>query len=101
MDRRLQLRDKFREILDSQNVYFQPPATVKMKYPAIVYELSDIDELHANDGSYIRRRRYTTTLIDLNPDSEFVDKILAIPGARFNRFYSADNLNHFVFEIVY
>lgn len=101
MDRRLQLRDKFREILGTKNVYFQPPASVRMTYPAIRYELSDIDEVHANNGSYLRMRSYMVTLIDPNPDSEYVDKILAIPGARFNRFYSADNLNHFVFEIYY
>ena len=31
------------EVLGSDNVYYQPPESVKMKYPAIVYTRDSID----------------------------------------------------------
>lgn len=101
MNSRLELQKKLCDILGSKNVYFQPPESVKMQYPAIVYSLSGIKELHANDSSYLRRRRYTLTLIDKNPDSPYLDEILAFPRARFDRSFSSNNLTHFVFELYY
>lgn len=89
------------EILGSENVYFQPPATVKMNYPAIVYGLSNITSTFANNSSYKRARAYQVTLIDKNPDSEYVDKILALPMCSFDRHFKSDNLNHFVFTLYY
>lgn len=43
MASRLNLQTFLEEILESRNVYFQPPESVKMKYPAIVYALDDIE----------------------------------------------------------
>ena len=36
-------------ILGSPNAYFQPPANVQMKYPAIVYVLKGIDTIRADN----------------------------------------------------
>lgn len=101
MASRLQLQTLLEEILGSNNVYFQPPATVRMSYPAIVYSLNGIDSEHADDASYIQSRSYEIILIDRDPDSETIDKILTLPMCRFNRHYSADNLNHYVFTLYY
>jgi hypothetical protein len=57
MASRLALHEIRCEILDSRNVYFQPPASVKMKYPAIVYGLEDIQNRFANDGVYSSKRQ--------------------------------------------
>lgn len=99
MPSRLDLHAKFEAILGSENVYFQPPASVRMKYPAIVYKLNLIDAQHANDGIYLQHPGYEVTLIDRNPDSEFVGQIMRIPYCKFDRYYPADNLNHWVFTI--
>ena len=99
MANRLNLQTTFEEILCNRNVYFQPPSSVQMKYPAIVYNLSDIGKKHANNRTYKKLPSYTVTLIDRNPDSEYVDKILELPYCSFDRFYTANNLNHFVFTI--
>lgn len=50
MDRRPELGRIFRDILGSDHVYFQPPETVKMKYPAIKYERSDMEIMHADNN---------------------------------------------------
>ena len=99
MASRLKLHEVLQEVLNSENVYFQPPA--KMNYPCIKYELSDIDASYANNAIYTKINRYTVTLIDRNPDSKFVEKIQALPMCRFDRPYVADNLNHWVFELYF
>ena len=98
---RLTLQSMLEEILGSSNVYFQPPASVMMKYPAIRYKLSDIENQHANDGVYKSCKQYEITVIDKNPDSTIPDRVNQIQSARFARSFVADNLNHWIFEITY
>lgn len=72
MASRLDLQTFLEELLKSKNVYFQPPESVKMKYPAIVYALDDIENVHADNGVYSSHRHYSVTVIDSDPDSELV-----------------------------
>ncbi len=81
--------------------YFQPPATVSMKYPAIVYAINGKDNRHADDRVYLSLNRYSVAVIDSNPDSEIIDKINELPMCRFDTSYTKDNLNHIVFEIYF
>lgn len=101
MASRLELQSKFEDILGSRNVYFQPPSSVRMQYPAIVYSRKNIEGRFANDKVYRKLPCYEAILIDKNPDSEFIDKILELPYCSFDRHYEADNLNHDVFTIFY
>lgn len=97
---RLDLQKKLEKFLGSRNVYFQPPATVKMKYPAIVYELDDIDISSADDLNYLYNKRYSITIIDADPDTKYADQFIAtFRGARFDRYFVSDNLNHYIFTI--
>lgn len=99
MASRLDLHEKLCAILGTRNAYFQPPASVQMKYPAIVYRRKDIYTRFANNAVYMQSSSYEVVLIDKNPDSEFVDKILRLPYCSYDRHYTADNLNHDVFTI--
>ena len=81
--------------------YFQPPETIKMKYPAIVYALEDIENTFADDGVYLSNRKYLVTVIDKNPDSSFIDIVAKLPTCRFVRHYKSDNLNHYVFTLYF
>lgn len=97
--RRLELDAKFKKL--TPNVYFQPPASVKMKYPAIRYEISRMDLTSADNLPYLLDRGYQVTVIDSDPDSDIAEAISKWPMCRFNRSYTAENLNHFVFIIYY
>lgn len=97
MNKRLELHEVLCDILGSRNVYYQPPETVKMKYPAIVYSRTDIDNEYGDNLAYIQKRKYLITLIDKNPDSEFVNKLANLSKCKYIRNYKADNLNHDVF----
>lgn len=101
MQSRLKLHEVLCGILGSRNVYFNPPASVKMKYPAIVYSRSDIDNHHANNAVYNQDMAYEITVVDEDPDSEFVTAVSKLPLCRFSRHYVADNLNHDVFTLYF
>lgn len=101
MSRRQELHAILVDLLGTGNVYFQPPSTVKMKYPCIVYNRSSIDTRFANNQLYNHQYNYTVTVIDSNPDSDIPDRIIRLPLCRFDRHYTADNLNHDVFNVYY
>ncbi len=101
MDRRPELHERLCDILGSRNVYFQPPESVKLKYPAIVYSRSTIDNTHADNLPYLQKIEYMVTVIDKDPDSEIVQRMSQVPYCRHNRHYKADNLNHDTFILYY
>lgn len=101
MDKRLKLHEELCAILGSRNVYFQPPENIRMEYPAIKYSLQDNRNTHADNRVYFQSRLYDITVIDRNPDSEIMKRISQMRGARFDRSYTSDNLNHWVFTLNY
>jgi hypothetical protein len=96
-------RSELQTLLKSftNNVYFQPPPTVKMVYPCIVYRRDNANTRFAGDKPYKRMTRYQVTIIDRDPDSSICDKIADLPMCIFDRFYTADNLNHDVFKLFF
>ena len=117
MGRRIELHELLCDVLassgiwdlpDSQgeqesrrHVYFQPTVNIQLAYPCIIYSLSDISTQFADNISYLYQRRYTLTVIDRNPDSTIVDRVLSLPRCVFDRAYTADNLHHWAFIIYY
>lgn len=102
MASRLKLHEELCELLESRNVYYQPPASVLMKYPCIKYSRSGIDHKRANDMIYGNTNRYEVIVIDPDPDSKIPEKILShFRMCSFDRGYAADNLNHFVITLYY
>lgn len=101
MDKRQQLQSKLEELLGSRNVYYQPPSSIQMKYPAIRYKKSKIDSVLANNKKYINKNRYEIIVIDTMPDNPVIEKILELPYSSYDRWYTADNLNHDVITLYY
>lgn len=101
MASRLDLHEIFCGLLETRNVYFQPPSTVKMQYPAIKYSLNNIDNTHANDAAYNQQHSYEVIVIDKDPDNMIMKRVSALPYCRFDRYYIADNLNHYVFTLYF
>lgn len=101
MDRRLELNQLLRDILGSGNVYFQPPSSVQMSYPAIVYSRDSVKTEYANDLPYLNRNRYKITVIDRNPDSKIPDSIAKLPLSKFSTSFVVDNLNHTIFSLYF
>lgn len=98
---RLGLHEKLVETLGSNKVYYQPPETLKLVYPCIVYSLETINTSYADDMNYKREKSYLVTLIHKDPENDIVDKLLDLEMSSFDRHYTSDNLHHFVFTIFY
>jgi hypothetical protein len=98
---RLELQALLEDILGSRNVYFQPPESYKIKYPCIIYSLSNMDKIFADNKSYLNKKSYQLIIVDKNPDSQIPNKVSELEYCHFNSFYASEGLNHFVFTIYY
>jgi len=96
---RLELHNFLKTFTD--NVYFQPPSSTLMKYPAIVYNLNNNQKVYANNDTYLKHNRYTVTVIDRDPESAIAKQIEDIKMCSFDRSFTSDNLNHFVYTLYY
>lgn len=100
-EKRLELHELLVAILGSRNVYYQPPESIRMHYPAIKYSRDDIRNNFANNGVYTQQYAYEITVIDENPDSEIVDKVSKLPTAKFVTHFTSDDLNHDIYKIIF
>lgn len=101
MRKRIELHSLLVSILRSPNVYFQPPPSVKLKYPCIIYQRSYVDTEHADNIPYRLQPRYSITFVSQDPDSPIPFAIAKLPTAKFDRAYTADGLNHTIYTIYY
>lgn len=101
MGKRTDLQTILEGLLGSRNVYFQPPESVKLKYPCIIYSRDYGETRFADNLPYNHQIRYKVTVIDSNPDSEILNKVVALPSCSFSRHYTADNLNHDVYNLYF
>jgi hypothetical protein len=99
MASRLQLQTLFEGI--TQDVYFQPPPNIQMRYPCIVYQRDISRTSFADNLPYIHAKRYQVTVIDRDPDSELPDMVEALPYCSLNRSFAAESLNHYVFTLFF
>lgn len=99
MGQRLELQTLLEAICP--NVYFQPPADVKLVYPCIVYQRDDADTRFAANKPYRYETRYQVTVISRTPDSDIPLKIAFLEKCVYDRFYVANNLNHDVYTLYF
>ncbi len=102
---RAELQSALKDILGSGNVYYEPPETVKLKYPCIIYNLARMHNRSAdNYGPFIRYDSYTVMYITSETmttrgEDSVLEKLMALRGCVFDRTYVADRLHHYVFTV--
>lgn len=102
MSSRIELQTKLEAVLGLKNVYFQPPESLKLKFPAIVYSLATIQTVKADDKNYFRNNRYTVTLIHSDPDNTLKDSILEeFEMISMDTIYAKDNMYHYVYDLYF
>lgn len=97
--RRIQLHQILKEFSD--NVYYQPPESLKLKYPCIVYTKEDINTNYADDKTYSKSDEYLLTVIGLDPDIDIPNRLLELPYCTFDRRFTGDNLYHDVLRLYF
>lgn len=98
---RLELQTKLEAVLGTNKVYFQPPASLTLTYPCIVYKRSGIKSLFGDNIPYFLEKEYTLTVIYKDPDSDLMDKVAQLPKCKLDRTFTNDNLYHAVFTIYF
>jgi hypothetical protein len=77
MASRLKLQEELEKILGSNNVYFQPPASVKLKYPCIIYNLDTTFIRRADNKMFMSYNRYHVKHIFKSLEKEKKDTLLS------------------------
>lgn len=99
---RSRLRSKLREVLGSSAVYYDPPESVKMDYPAIVYKHSDTRYKSADGKPYIIWHIYRCTVIAKDDDvADAIGYKLArtVDGIKYDRSDESDGLHHRIYNV--
>lgn len=102
MNKRLSLHFQLKELIGNDNVYFQPPASIQISYPCVIYSIGNGDAKRADDVLYGYINSYQITIITKKPDIELIEKMLAkFKMCSVSRTYVTENLNHYVFNLYY
>jgi len=82
--------------------YFQPPESIKMSYPCIVYNREPPDILRADNLLYRRVHKYGLIYITYDPDDPLIEIIEdRFSMCRLSRSYARDGLNHYYYDLYY
>lgn len=98
-DRRLKLSAILHDILGTDEVYYEPPESVRMTYPSIVYSRSSIETKSADNIKYLRNDRYSITFIRKDADNPVLDKLLQLPYCQHSSSFKTNGLYHDIFNI--
>lgn len=102
MGSRLNLHEELCAILGNNNCYFQPPESLKLKFPCIVYTRYRINSRYADNKAFNNVWQYTVTFINKDPESDIPEKIVEhFQNCRMDRRFTLDNLYHDVFTLYY
>ena len=98
--RRVELNSLFKKIVP--NVYFQPPENIKMKYPCIRYEFSNLDILHADNEKWLSTGvNYKVILITASPNPKAFDDIMLFKNCSFDRAIFSNGLYNYHFNLYF
>lgn len=90
-----EIREEVIKVTGLQDVYIDPPASIKLKYPCIIITRTSGYTVFANNFPYKHNRSYELQLIDYDPDSYYYEKIVfGFPMIRINRHFVSDGLHH-------
>lgn len=98
---RIDLHAKMVEVFGINNIYFQPPNNITLKYPCVIYSRIRHAVTYADNGRYSNKARYSVMIIDRDPDSILSTKALNLEYCTLDRHFVSDNLNHDVYNLYY
>lgn len=97
---RIGLHEKLCGILGSTNVYYDPPESIKLKYPCIIYHQTSGDHAYSGNKTYLYTPSYEITTISKDADDNFVERMVSeFEMIRHGSRYTAENLYHDTFTL--
>lgn len=102
MKTRLELHEKLCALLGTYHTYFQPPESIKLSYPCLVYSRNADYANRANNRLYMYEHNYQLTYITDDAETDMPMRILSeFPKCRYERMFVLDNLYHHIFNLYY
>lgn len=86
-------------LLPNVTLYFQPPESIKLEYPCLIYRLDNVFSKNADNVPYIVKNRYSLTLITKKVEEDMYYKLLSLESAKYERLFIADGLYHLIVTI--
>lgn len=84
------------------NIYFQPPESIKLSFPCIIYGRGEIDAKYADDKMYVGKRAYNVQIISRDPECTLAETLMMnISGCKSTGLSVIDNLYHDNLTIYY
>jgi len=71
------------ENVSGVKVYFNPPETVQLTYPCIVYNRDYIYNHHADNKIHLQENRYVVNVLDKKVDGDIFKIISKLPRCRY------------------
>lgn len=101
MATRLTLQQKLSDIFETSNVYFNPPETLKLNYPCVIYSRENGRSLRADNISYIFKLKYQIMYIgkDVNPEALIKKAMISFKTIEYDRHYFSNGLSYDVFNL--
>ena len=100
---RLAIQAKLQSFLPSgKKVYFQPPSSVSLTYPCIIYFRHRGESFHSVNRPYVYIPIYDVQVIETDPEcpvSQAIGKQLE--GSRYDRGWEEESLYHNNFVVNY
>ena len=94
------LQNELKTILGSDNVYFQAPTNLKMKYPCFLVERDSANHQFADNKTYQFTLKYLVTYISYDPEPDIIKEMVHhFPMCTYDRPYVSDNLHHDTFSL--
>jgi len=95
------VRTTLMNVTGATNVYYQPPPTLKMQYPCIIFEKSDEQFKHADNSVFNRMIEYQAKVVYSDPDCPIIEQMSKVRYCRFDRHYKADGMYHDVYSLYF
>lgn len=101
MHTRLETQTMLETVLGTTNVYFQPDSKVRLQYPCAIYNVAKPNMKYADNGVHLKFSHYRVTIVSKDPDDPKAFALENLPHCAMANWYSADNLNHWVYDLYY
>lgn len=107
MARRHELHDELKAMnaeleLGVKKILFQPPPSVQLEYPAIIYTRKSTFTTNADNRNYSGHTLYQIEVIDPDPDTPIVSALLnKFQMIKHVNNFKTSNLNHDVLNLYY
>ena len=96
---RYELNAKLKDI--TPNVYYQPGDGSMLKYPCIVYNRQNVNNIHANNnGLYTGSITYQVVYMSKNGENTIVNKMLrSFPTSTLTSFLTSEGVYHEYYQL--